>query len=117
MVRRHSQKREKILETLKRSHNALSAAALHKKLPGMDLTTVYRNLEIFVEDGVVKKLNLGGEEALYEYTEEAHHHAVCTDCDRVLHFTAPEKEIKALLGLKDFDADSIEITVRGTCRH
>ena len=83
----------------------------------MDLTTVYRNLEIFVEDGVVKKLNLGGEEALYEYTEEAHHHAVCTDCDRVLHFTAPEKEIKALLGLKDFDADSIEITVRGTCRH
>lgn len=83
----------------------------------MDITTIYRNLELFVEDGVVKKLNLGSEEALYEYAEEIHHHAVCTDCDRIIHFTAPEGEIKELLGLKDFNADSIEITVRGTCKH
>lgn len=117
MQRRRSQKREQILETLKRTHSALSASALHKKLPKMDLTTIYRNLELFVEDGLVKKLNLGGDEAFYEYAEEAHHHAVCTDCDRVIHFTAPEEKVKALLGLKDFNADSIEITVRGTCRH
>lgn len=117
MTRRNSQKREKVLETLKRSHGALSASALHKKMPEMDITTIYRNLEIFVEDGLVKKLNLGSEEALYEYAEESHHHAVCTDCDRIIHFSVPEEEIKKLLDLKDFNTDSIEITVRGTCKH
>ncbi len=106
-----------ILEALKKSHGALSAAALHKKLSGMDLTTVYRNLELFVRDGNVKKLNLHGDEALYEYAEQAHHHAICTDCDQVIHFSAPDEEIKRLLNLKDFKADSIEITVRGTCQH
>lgn len=117
MNRRRSKKREKILETLKRCHGALSVADLHKKLPEMDITTIYRNLELFVEDGVVKKLHLGSDEALYEYTEEAHHHAVCVDCDRVIHFAAPDEEVKKLLGLKDFNTDSIEITVRGTCKH
>lgn len=117
MTRRYSQKREKILETLKHSHGALSATELHKKLSGMDLTTVYRNLELFVKDGLVKKLHFGNDEAVYEYTEEAHHHAVCTDCDKVIHFSAPDQEIKKLLDLKGFNTDSIEITVRGTCRH
>lgn len=116
-TRRRSEKREQILETLRRTHSALSAAALHKKLPRIDLTTIYRNLEMFVQDGIVKKLNLNSEEAMYEYAEEAHHHAVCTDCDRVIHFSAPEEKIKDLLDLKDFNIDAIEITVRGTCRH
>ena len=117
MQRRTSKKREKIFETLKRCHGALSAADLHKKMPEMDITTIYRNLELFVEDGLVKKLNLGGEEALYEYAEEAHHHAVCVDCDKVIHFSASDEEIMKVLGLKDFDVDSIEVTVKGTCRH
>ncbi len=115
--RRNSKKRQSILDTLKRCHGALSAADLHKKLPDMNLTTVYRNLELFVADGLVKKLNLNSDEALYEYAKEVHHHAICTDCDKVIHFTAPDKEIEQMLGLRDFKADSIEITVKGSCRH
>lgn len=105
------------METLKRSRNALSAATLHKKLPEVDLTTIYRNLELFVKDGVVKKLNLGDEEAVYEYAEEGHHHAICVGCDRVIHFSVPEDKIRELIDIKDFKVGSIEITVRGNCRH
>lgn len=115
--RRHSKKRDNILNVLKQRHTALSVAELHKSLPEMDITTIYRNLELFIKDGVIKKLNLSGDEAVYEYTEKAHFHAVCTDCDKVLHFTAPEKEIEKLLNLKDFETESIEITIRGKCLH
>lgn len=113
--RRRSNKREKVLDMLKHS-GAISAAALHKKLPGMNLTTVYRNLEIFVKDGIATRFSLGGDEALYEYAKEPHHHAICVDCDKVIHFHAPAEKIKKLLDLQDFDVESMEITVRGKCR-
>lgn len=117
MARRNSPKRAKVLEVLKTVHDALSASDIHKQLPEMDLTTIYRNLEIFVEDGVVKKLNLGGEEALYEYTEKSHHHAICTDCNKVIHFIVSEDEIKKLVNINGFDIEDVELTVKGKCLH
>lgn len=117
MTRRHSKKREQILDVLKREHGALSAAELHAHLPELDLTTIYRNLDVFVADGDVKKLQLGGNEARFEYMHEPHHHAVCTECERVIHFTAPDEKIKKLLGIEDFRVDELEVTVRGKCNH
>lgn len=117
MTRRYSKKREEILAILKSEHGAFSAAKLHTKLPTIDLTTIYRNLERFVADGEVKKLILNDKEALYEYQSRPHHHAVCTECERVVHFIAPDEKIKKLLGVKDFQVDQLEVTVRGICKH
>jgi Fe2+ or Zn2+ uptake regulation protein len=117
MNRRHSKKREQILEILKNEHGALSAGDIHAKLTDLDLTTIYRNLDVFVQDGEVKKLLLDGKEALYEFQDHPHHHAVCTECKRVIHFTAPDAKIMKLLGVEDFQVDSLEVTVRGICNH
>lgn len=110
-------KRNKILHTLKLHHGTLSAAEIHQKLPDMDLVTIYRNLDLFVKEKMIKKIPLGTEEAQYEFQHEPHHHAVCTDCNKVVHFTAPSEKIKKLLGLKDFQVDEIEVTVRGICKN
>lgn len=117
MTRRRSKKREQILNILKNEHGALSASDIHAKLPSLNLTTIYRNLDMFVSDGEVKKLLLSGKEALYEHQEKSHHHAVCTKCERVIHFTAPDEKIKKLLGIDDFQVDELEVTVRGICKH
>lgn len=117
MIRRHSKKWEQILKVLKQQHGALSAADIHAKLTSLDLTTIYRNLDVFVADGEVKKLLLNGKEALYEYAHEPHHYAVCTECERVIHFTAHDDKIKKLLGITDFQVDELEVTVRGICNH
>lgn len=116
-TRRNSKKREEILNVLKNCHGALSAAQIHSKVSGMDITTVYRNLEIFVNEGIVRKLNLGSDEAQYEFTKEPHHHAICSDCNRVLHFSAPTEKLKKILELPDFETESIEITMHGKCKH
>ncbi len=117
MTRRHSKKRDQILDVLKQEHGALSANEIHTKLPKLDLTTIYRNLDVFVVGGEVKKLLLNGKEALYEYQEKPHHHAVCTECERIIHFTAPDDQIKKLLGIKGFQVNDLEVTVRGVCKH
>lgn len=105
------------MDVLKHEHGALSAAQLHERLPALDLATIYRNLELFVVDGTVKKLQLGGKEAQYEYQSEPHHHAVCTECEKVIHFKAPDEKIKRLLNIEDFNVDELEVTVRGVCTH
>ena len=117
MTTRFSKKRQAILDTLKDNQRALTAAELHEALPEMNLTTIYRNLEYFTNEKVIKKLQLGSQEARFEYQHEPHHHAVCEQCEQVIHFTAPDQKIVKLLGLTDFEIDELEVTVRGRHRH
>lgn len=117
MKARHSKKRQAILDVLKSQMTHLSASEVHARVPTVDLTTVYRNLERLTKEKVIKKLQLGANEARFEYQTKHHHHAVCTECERVLHFTAPDEKIKKLLGVQDFEIDELEVTVRGICKH
>jgi len=105
------------MSILQKAKIALSAGSIHMLLPEIDKVTIYRNLDLFVSEGVVKAMNFGGTETLYEYQHHPHHHAVCTDCDKVIHFTAPDEKIKKLLGLTDFQVKELEVTVRGICNH
>jgi Fur family ferric uptake transcriptional regulator len=117
MKTRLTKKRQAILDVLKKQKTALSAAEVHALVPDVDLATVYRNLEHFTNEKVIKKLQLGTQEARFEFQHEPHHHAVCTECDKVIHFTAPDDKIKKLLGVKEFQVDELEVTVRGICNH
>jgi Fe2+ or Zn2+ uptake regulation protein len=116
MTIRLTKKREQILEVLKNYPGTLSAADIHAQLPTMDLVTIYRNLELFTAEKMITELHLGTNEAQYEYQHEPHHHAVCTNCDRVIHVSTPTAELKKLLAISDFAVDEIEITLKGTCR-
>lgn len=109
-----TKKRKEILECLKQNSKTLSAKAIHTELPHLDLATIYRNLELFVAAGLIKRVHLTDTEAHYEWQPEPHHHAICSDCERVIHFTAPDKKIISLLNLPDnFLVEEIEIMVHG----
>ena len=107
--------RQEILDILDHSEEALSASEIFASLPHINLATIYRNLESFVEAGTVTKLNLGGDEARFEIQHEPHHHAICDDCNKVLHFTVNDAELIKEFTLPDFDIKNIEVTLRGTC--
>jgi Fur family peroxide stress response transcriptional regulator len=108
-------KRQAVLDTLKNNHGTMSAADIHSTLPNIDLVTIYRTVELFTKEKMIKQFHLTSGEAQYEYQTEPHHHAVCTTCERVIHFTAPDQKLKKLLGIEDFDVDEIEVTVKGIC--
>jgi len=114
MKTRLTKKRQAILDVLKNKQAALSAAEVHALVPDIDLATVYRNLEHFTKVKAIKKLQLGTQESRFEYQHEPHHHALCSRCEKVIHFTAPDKKIIKLLGLEGFDIEELEVTVRGT---
>jgi Fur family transcriptional regulator, peroxide stress response regulator len=109
--------RQEILNTLDNSDETMSAGDIHTALPHINLVTIYRNLEYFVKAGEIKKLHLDEQEAQYEIQHEPHHHAICNECNMVIHFTVNDKKLIKEFSLPDFDIKGIEITLRGSCHH
>lgn len=70
---------EQVLEAVRRRGHAISRA------------TVYRNLELLVEAGLVYRVRLASGKAVYEHLHggERHHHLICKRCGRVVEFSSP----------------------------
>jgi Fur family transcriptional regulator, ferric uptake regulator len=52
----------------------------------VNASTIYRTLDLLVEEGFLLRTDLGGDRAYYEAAHEhAHHHLVCENCGTVQH--------------------------------
>ena len=58
-------------------------ARVKKKVPSISLATVYKNIHLFVESGVFRKMSLHHGSVRVEMNEEAHHHLVCSKCKAI----------------------------------
>lgn len=56
---------------------------LRKKMPKISLGTVYRNLDILSEQGIIQKLNVGGTQKRFDGDTSTHYHVRCAECGRV----------------------------------
>ncbi len=84
-------------------------------------STVYRTLDLLVEAGLVKTVDLGEAHAHYEHIfgRRDHDHLVCTDCDKVIEFPAAaiNNEIKKMAAEKAFTISSHSVQIYGYCRN
>nr|WP_321465746.1 transcriptional repressor [uncultured Desulfobulbus sp.] len=84
---RMTHQREIILEELRRYTTHPTADELYerikKKLPRISLATVYRNLEILSEAGLIKKLEISGRQKRFDWDPQDHDHVYCTQCHRI----------------------------------
>jgi Fe2+ or Zn2+ uptake regulation protein len=56
------------------------------RMPQVSSSTVYRTLDLLVDEGLVLRTDLGADRAYYEPAREhAHHHLVCERCGAVRH--------------------------------
>lgn len=58
-------------------------AMVRRRLPRISLGTVYRNLEILSERGLIQRLHTGGAQMRFDGNPERHCHVRCTRCGRV----------------------------------
>lgn len=108
--------RQAILDYLENCPQALSVSQIHAALPEINLVTIYRSLDYFVENKLITKLNLNSDEATYEKQHEPHHHAVCNECNKIIHFTLDDENLKKEFSLPGFNIKDVEITIRGNCK-
>jgi Fur family ferric uptake transcriptional regulator len=86
-MERKSHQREVILEELKKLISHPTAAILYdivrKRLPKISLGTIYRNLELLTQEGIIQKLGGGSPEARFDGNVDKHYHIRCSQCGRV----------------------------------
>ena len=104
-------------------HQHIDAEALLKSMKDQGLkisrATLYRNLDLLVEHGFVKKYRLGGRRNLYEHVHEGqrHDHLVCTECGRVVEFVSPAIEAmqREICRAHRFNPDDHTLQIHGRC--
>ena len=86
MIRLTTQ-RQIILEELAKVKTHPTASEVYdmvrRRLPRIGLGTVYRNLELMAENGMILKLEVGGTQKRFDATTDTHYHIRCTGCGRV----------------------------------
>ena len=83
----YSKQREVILDILKNNNTHPTALELyeivHLKYPKISKSTLYRNLNILVNQGLVKRIKVLHGADRFDYVNSEHSHAVCEVCGRV----------------------------------
>ena len=91
-------------------------ARVQESFPHVNLSTVYRTLELLVALGLVRETHFGPGRRLFEVEEEVpHHHLVCEACGSVTH--VHDEELGSLHAtLRETPGFGVrEVTVLGTC--
>ncbi len=88
---RMTHQREIILSELEKSLNHPTADELYLRvkqlLPHISLATVYRNLEILSQEGLIQKLAVSGRQKRFDRNLTKHHHIYCVECHRIDNLT------------------------------
>ena len=84
---RMTPQRQVILEEIGKTDSHPTTDELYdlvrRRLPRISLGTVYRNLEVLAECGLIQKLELAGYQRRFDGNTEKHYHIRCVDCGRV----------------------------------
>ena len=79
-----TKRQDQLLKELIKCTDELTGQELHRKLQNgekaMGLTTVYRNLQTLVKQGLIRSRHLPNGEVLYAPVERDIHHLTCVSC-------------------------------------
>jgi Fe2+ or Zn2+ uptake regulation protein len=111
-----------ILFELLLNHEPQTIAELAKRSRGeIDRATIYRNVALFEQLGIVQRLYIGWKYKL-ELTDkfaEHHHHLACSNCGKLIPITeeaALANFIKQISTAHHFRAQTHQLEVQGLCQ-
>ena len=122
-VKKHFKKRNAILEYLRNTTSHPSAETIYtdlkQEIPDLSMGTVYRNLNLFKQQGLVVSVATVKGVERYDANTSSHVHFICDGCDDVvdLHqMKIPDslsEEVENAIGCK---VGTCTLSFTGTCR-
>ena len=122
--KRITQPRRRIVEEVFRQHDhfdadqLMASIAMSQGIEKVSRPTVYRALEVLVEAGLLRKMELGGR-AVYEhdYGYPQHDHLHCQQCDQLIEFHSEDiQRIRDMVARQHhFRVTGHRLIVSGVC--
>ena len=123
MWRRNTAQRRLIFALMQQAGGHLDADELYRlareQESSISLSTVYRNLKLFKDMGLIEERHFTEEHHHYEVKLDVdHHHMVCLGCGEVIDFISPlvDRMKTQVETEQDFMIKSVDIRVEGFCR-
>ncbi len=120
---KHFRKRDAILTCLRETTVHPSAewiyARLKPEIPDLSLGTVYRNLALFKEQGLIISVGTVSGVERFDGNCNPHVHYICTDCGAVLdlHEVEVPHQLQAMVeNVSGGQVDGCQLTFTGKCR-
>ncbi len=114
--------RQVIYEAVIASHGHHSPesiyAAVRRRIPSISLATVYNNLRLFIESGLLREVTPHASTLRVDGNLEPHHHLVCSRCKKVQDIDGDFVDFKKLSRQVrgGFDLTQPVVEVFGLCR-
>lgn len=111
---RATRQRVALLGVLDRSGSPLAVEDIVRAShAAFDTATAYRMLESFQEVALVRRIELAQGRALYESPGKHHHHAVCTECGKIVDVEAClprslDEKVRSAAGFARIDDHALE---------
>jgi Fur family ferric uptake transcriptional regulator len=114
--------RRLLLNVMQEAGRHLDAKELYRRAserdPNISLATVYRNLRIFEEQGLIDERRLGQARCYYEMKRLGEHqHLVCEACGQVIEFESSliRKLVAEVQRKNNFSVTKVELYLEGCC--
>ncbi|HHQ0578840.1 TPA: peroxide-responsive transcriptional repressor PerR [Listeria monocytogenes] len=113
--------RHAILEFLINSHTHPTADDIYRALegnfPNMSVATVYNNLRVFRDAGLIKELSYGDASSRFDFSTSNHYHAICNVCGKIVDFHYPGlDEVEHFAAhMTGYEIDNHRLEVYGIC--
>lgn len=115
---RPSIQRIKILECLHQKGMHPTVDDIHRVLvpgiPSLSKATVYNTLHAFSDAGIVRTVNIDGDEIRYDSTLPEHGHFSCETCGTIYNFEVDIAQVP-FTGLEDFKINKKDMYFKGLC--
>ncbi|MFD2046430.1 peroxide-responsive transcriptional repressor PerR [Ornithinibacillus salinisoli] len=91
--------------------------ALEGKFPNMSVATVYNNLRVLREIGLVRELTYGDSSSRFDCNTSEHYHIICEECGKIVDFDYPSlDEVESLAEqVTGFEVSHHRMEVYGKC--
>jgi len=92
-------------------------ARVKKRIPAISLATVYKNIHLFIERGVLKEVSLHHGSLRVELNSRVHHHMVCSHCKTITDIEEEDLDVVPVLQRLPggFQVERYAIDVIGIC--
>lgn len=91
--------------------------SLEGKFPNMSVATVYNNLRVLREIGLVRELTYGDSSSRFDSNTTEHYHIICDSCGKIVDFHYPSlDEVESLAEqVTGFNVTHHRMELYGTC--
>ncbi|WP_146937377.1 peroxide-responsive transcriptional repressor PerR [Cerasibacillus quisquiliarum] len=92
--------------------------ALEGKFPNMSVATVYNNLRVLKEVGLVRELTYGDSSSRFDCNTSEHYHIICEKCNKIedFHYPSLDEVEKLAAQVTGYDVSHHRLEVYGICQ-